>query len=113
LDVLKFWETNQEKYGELSNLTRDVLSVPLSAVDLQSTFSIGGPILTKWKSTYIPENVKALITPQSWLYGFQCTNSMFSIFIIDISFFLNFCESCLFCFILVHEEEEFVGSNVE
>ena len=72
LDVLEFWKTNQEKYGELSHLTRDILSVQLTIVASEPTFSIGGRILNKWRSSYIPENVEALITTRTWLYGFQC-----------------------------------------
>ena len=37
LNVLKFWKTNEAKYGELSNLARDVLSVPLTTVCLLYT----------------------------------------------------------------------------
>ena len=70
LDVLEFWKINQEKYGELSCLARDVLSVPLTTVPSKSTFSIGGWVLSKWKSSYILENVEALITTSSLLYGF-------------------------------------------
>jgi len=72
LDVLEFWKTNQEKYGEFSHLVRDVLSVQLTTVASESTFSIGGTILNKWRSSYIPENVEALITTWTWLCGFQC-----------------------------------------
>jgi len=32
LNVLEFWKINQEKYGELSCLPRDVLCVPLTTV---------------------------------------------------------------------------------
>ena len=72
LDVLTFWKENVKQYKELSHLARDILSVPLTTVASESTFSIGGRILNKWKSSYIPENVEALITTRSWLYGFEC-----------------------------------------
>ena len=72
LDVLEFWKTNQEKCGELFHLARDVLSIQLTTVALKSTFSIRGRILSKWRNSYIPENVEALITTRTLLYGFQC-----------------------------------------
>ena len=60
LDVLEFWKINQEKYGELSYLLRDILIIQLTTVDLETTFSIGGKILNKWRS--FAENVEVLIT---------------------------------------------------
>ena len=87
LDVLEFWKTNQEKCGELSDLARDLLSVPLTIVASELTFSIGGRILSKWKSSYLPENVEALITIRSWLYGFECKYSMLSFTFVDICLF--------------------------
>ena len=113
LDILEFWKINEAKYGELSNLARDVLSVPLITVASESTFSIGGRILSKWKSSYLPKNVDVLITTRSWLYGFDCKYSMLSFAFVDIYLFPKVCESCVFCFILAHEEEEFIGSDVE
>ncbi|KAH9622796.1 hypothetical protein KSS87_021221 [Heliosperma pusillum] len=83
LNILKFWKVNEKKYGELAYLARDILTVPLTTVASESTFSIGGRILNKWRSSYLPDNVEALITSRSWLFGYN-----------------------------VNEEEEFMGCNV-
>ncbi|KAL4352916.1 hypothetical protein GQ457_06G010060 [Hibiscus cannabinus] len=56
---------NMEK---LSYLAKNVLIVPFTTITLESTFSIRGQILNKWRSSYILENVEALITC-SWLFG--------------------------------------------
>ncbi|KAL6509187.1 hypothetical protein OROGR_022497 [Orobanche gracilis] len=69
-DVLKFWKENEIKYGELSLLARNILTVPLTTVASESTFSIGGRVLDKWKSAIFPGNLEALITSRSWLYGY-------------------------------------------
>ena len=84
LDVLEFWKTCQEKYDEVSHLARDVLSFQLTVVALESTFSVGGRILNKWRSSYIPDNVEALITTRTWLYGFQCKYSVSSFLFVYI-----------------------------
>ncbi|KAL8105488.1 hypothetical protein AgCh_029322 [Apium graveolens] len=71
LNILEFWGKNELKYGELSYMTRDILSVPLTRVASESSFSIGGRILNKWRSSYLPENVEVLITTHSWLHGYE------------------------------------------
>jgi hypothetical protein len=42
LDILSFWKGNQFQYPELATMVRDVLSIPISIVASESTFSVGG-----------------------------------------------------------------------
>uniref|UniRef100_A0A803MN87 HAT C-terminal dimerisation domain-containing protein n=1 Tax=Chenopodium quinoa TaxID=63459 RepID=A0A803MN87_CHEQI len=69
LDILAFWKKNEHRYKELSHLARDILVVPLTTVASESTLSIGSRILNKWKSSYNPENMEALITTRSWMFS--------------------------------------------
>ncbi|XP_059277240.1 zinc finger BED domain-containing protein DAYSLEEPER-like [Lycium ferocissimum] len=69
LDVLKFWKDNMIRYPELSMMARDVLSIPISTVASESTFSIEGRVIGKYESSILPENAEAKLCAQDWLYG--------------------------------------------
>ncbi|XP_060174241.1 zinc finger BED domain-containing protein DAYSLEEPER-like [Lycium barbarum] len=69
LDVLKFWKDNMIRYPELSMMARDVLSIPISTVVSESTFSIGGRVIGKYESSILPEIAEAKLCAQDWLYG--------------------------------------------
>ncbi|XP_075501873.1 zinc finger BED domain-containing protein RICESLEEPER 1-like isoform X1 [Primulina tabacum] len=68
-DVLAFWKAYQFRYPELAQMARDILSVPISTVASESSFSTGGRILDQYRSAMKPDVVEALVCCRDWLVG--------------------------------------------
>ncbi|KAG2689215.1 hypothetical protein I3760_09G129800 [Carya illinoinensis] len=69
IDILSFWKGNEFRYPDLACMTRDILSVPVSTVASESTFSVGERIIDQFKSALKPDIVEALVCTRNWLYG--------------------------------------------
>ena len=61
LNILQFWKHNQFSYHELAAMARDILSIPISTVALESAFSVGGKVLDQYRSSLKPDIVEAII----------------------------------------------------
>ena len=79
LDILTWWKENSNRLPSSSIMARDILSVPMTTVASESCFSVVGRIITKWRSSVKPENVEALLTPRSWMFGFDIQEGKFFI----------------------------------
>ena len=69
LDILAFWKGNEFRYPEVAAMARDVLSIPVSTVALESTFSVGGRVIDQFRSSLKPDVEETLVRSRDWLYA--------------------------------------------
>jgi hypothetical protein len=76
LDVLAFWKANEFRYPTLARMARDFLTIPVSTVASESTFSASGRVLNEHRSSLSKDTIEALICSKDWLFA-ECCNVPF------------------------------------
>ncbi|KAK4572660.1 hypothetical protein RGQ29_030905 [Quercus rubra] len=65
-DLLGWWKTNQSKYPILSIMAREILSVLVSTVASEASFSASGRVVSDKRCGLSPETVEALVCLKDW-----------------------------------------------
>ncbi|XP_021864594.2 zinc finger BED domain-containing protein RICESLEEPER 2-like [Spinacia oleracea] len=63
-DILSWWEVNKQCYSVLHKMARDILAIPVFAVDVEDAFDVGDKILGSNRSRLHPTVVEALVCSQ-------------------------------------------------
>ncbi|CAN1293992.1 Putative AC transposase [Linum perenne] len=70
LDILQWWKNREERHPHLSGMARDILFIPITSVASESSFSLGGRVLNKWRTCILSDTLEALMTTRNWLHGY-------------------------------------------
>ncbi|PON98648.1 Ribonuclease H-like domain containing protein [Trema orientale] len=69
LDILALWKSNECRYLDLAIVARDILSIPVSIVASEASFSVWECALDLYRSTLKADTVDAIICLKDWLGG--------------------------------------------
>jgi len=69
-DVLDWWKVNNLKFRILSKMACDVLSIPITTVASEATFSAGGRVIDQYRSNLGTNTVQMLLCGEDWFRAF-------------------------------------------
>ena len=64
---INWWKVNSSRFKIISQVARDVYSIPISTVLSELAFSTGGRVLDSFWSSLTPQTAEALICAQNWI----------------------------------------------
>jgi hypothetical protein len=67
-DILSFRKGNEFRYPEIAAMTHDILSILVSTVASESTFSVCGYVIDQYMSSLKPDIIESLVCTRDWLY---------------------------------------------
>jgi hypothetical protein len=79
LNILEFRKVNELRYPIVPAMAHDILSISISTVASESTFSIDGRVIDQYRSSLKPNIAETLVCTRDWLYGEQCNFSFLQI----------------------------------
>ena len=65
-DIMQWWHEHKLTYSVLSVLAKDILTVPVSTISSESTFSLTGRIIEERRRRLNPETVETLTCIKDW-----------------------------------------------
>ena len=69
-DVLDWWKMNNLKFRILSKMAYDVLSISITTVILEATFSTSGRVIYQYRSNLGTNTVQMLLCGEDWFRAF-------------------------------------------
>ncbi|KAA8536894.1 hypothetical protein F0562_029372 [Nyssa sinensis] len=66
-NIMEWWKANTLKFRILSKMARDILSIPITSVASESTFSAGGRVIDPYRASLLPETVQVLLCGADWV----------------------------------------------
>ena len=65
-DALGWWEANNLKYQILSKMAGDILSIPVTTVASEATFSAGGRVIDTYRAFFGTKTDEVLMCGEDW-----------------------------------------------
>jgi len=75
-DILSYWKVHEFRYPLVAAMARDILSIHISTVASESTFSVSGCVIDQYRSLLKTDIVEALVCTG---IGYMKKNVIFAI----------------------------------
>ena len=97
-NLLQWWRLNAHRFPVVSKMAKNFLTIPVTSVSSESTFSTWGRVLDDYRSSLQPCMVEALVCASSWIRG---SHNDFRAPMLVVCSIVHFCYICLLKFSFV------------